>query len=82
MDDTSICFINCHLAAGQHHVRQRNADAAAIVEDQSMLPDSEEAIAYVNGGDGSMVLDHELVFVSAYLCSMYARLFLTHSYHR
>ena len=64
VDDTSICFINCHLAAGQHHVRQRNADAAAIVEDQSMLPDSEEAIAYVNGGDGSMVLDHELVFVS------------------
>ena len=29
-----------------------------------MLPNSEEAIAYVNGGDGSMVLDHELVFVS------------------
>ncbi|KAM5540655.1 hypothetical protein V8D89_005686 [Ganoderma adspersum] len=67
VDDTSICFINCHLAAGQHHVRQRNADAAAIVEDRSLLPDAgpqEEAVAYVNGGDGSMVLDHELVFIN------------------
>ncbi|EJF60073.1 DNase I-like protein [Dichomitus squalens] len=64
VDDTSICFINCHLAAGQHHVRQRNADAAAIVEDQSMLPEPDEGAAYVNGGDGTMVLDHELVFMN------------------
>ena len=72
IDDTSVCFINCHLAAGQHHVRQRNADAACIVEDQSLPPEGGEgAVAYVNGGDGSMVLDHEMVFVRtpiAYLC--------------
>ncbi|OBZ71955.1 Synaptojanin-1 [Grifola frondosa] len=67
IDDTSICFINCHLAAGQHHVRQRNADVAAIVEDKTVFPECgavEDAFAYVNGGDGSMVLDHEIVFMN------------------
>ncbi|RDX44729.1 DNase I-like protein [Lentinus brumalis] len=67
VDDTSVCFINCHLAAGQSHVRQRNADAAAIVEDKSLLPDTapiDDLVSYVNGGDGSMVLDHELVFIN------------------
>ena len=66
IDDTSICFINCHLAAGQSHVRQRNADVAAFLEDKELFPEPvtfEEPIAYVNGGDGSMVLDHEIVFV-------------------
>ena len=70
IDDTSICFINCHLAAGQHHVRARNSDAAAIVEDKSLRPDAspmEGIVAYVNGGDGSMVMDHEIVFVSIVL---------------
>ncbi|OCH87674.1 DNase I-like protein [Obba rivulosa] len=67
IDDTSICFINCHLAAGQHHVRQRNADVAAILEDKTVLPEAEavdDALAYVNGGDGSMVLDHEVIYVN------------------
>ncbi|KAH9931392.1 DNase I-like protein [Amylocystis lapponica] len=67
IDDTSICFINCHLAAGQHHVRQRNADVTAFLEDKSVFPESdaiEEPLAYVNGGDGSMVLDHEVVFMN------------------
>ncbi|PCH41714.1 DNase I-like protein [Wolfiporia cocos MD-104 SS10] len=67
IDDTSICFINCHLAAGQHHVRQRNADVTAMLEEKSVFPESdaiEEPLAYVNGGDGSMVLDHEMVFLN------------------
>ena len=65
IDDSSICFINCHLAAGQHHVRQRNADVAAMLEEKSVFPSSDtvESLAYVGGGDGSMVLDHEIVFV-------------------
>ncbi|KAH9936881.1 DNase I-like protein [Epithele typhae] len=65
IDDTSACFINCHLAAGQRHVRQRNADAAAIVEDDSLPAEGvgEGAAGYINGGDGSMVLDHEIVFL-------------------
>ena len=66
IEDSSICFVNCHLAAGQHHVRQRNADVAAILEESSfpVTRSGEHAAAYVGGGDGSMVLDHELVFVS------------------
>ncbi|KAI0759751.1 DNase I-like protein [Trametes elegans] len=64
VDDTSVCFINCHLAAGQHHVRQRNADAQGIVEDDSLTPQPDEHIAYVNGGDGSIPLDHEIVFMN------------------
>ncbi|KAG6333296.1 hypothetical protein ID866_5792 [Astraeus odoratus] len=67
VDDSSICFINCHLAAGQNHVRQRNADVAAVLEEKSVFPTScteEEVLAYVGGGDGSMVLDHEIVFIN------------------
>lgn len=65
VDDSAICFINCHLAAGQHHVRARNADIAAIVEAKEVFPTTSfmEPVAYVGGGDGSMVLDHEIVFV-------------------
>jgi hypothetical protein len=67
VDDSSVCFINCHLAAGQHHVRQRNADVAGILEENAVFDESEallDSVAYVNGGDGSMILDHEIVFVS------------------
>ncbi|KAG2361222.1 Endonuclease/exonuclease/phosphatase [Suillus spraguei] len=65
--DSSICFINCHLAAGQHHVRQRNADVTAMLEEKSVFPSSDaidESLVYVGGGDGSMVLDHEIVFLN------------------
>jgi hypothetical protein len=67
MDDTSLCFLNCHLAAGHRRVRGRNADAAAIVEHERLFPEVEtpdEALAFVGGGDGTMALDHEIVFVS------------------
>ncbi|KAI5996569.1 hypothetical protein F5J12DRAFT_853067 [Pisolithus orientalis] len=67
VDNSSICFINCHLAAGQGHVRQRNADVAAVLEEKSLFPPSdavEEYIDFVGGGDGSMVLDHEIVFLN------------------
>ncbi|KAH8105418.1 Endonuclease/exonuclease/phosphatase [Cristinia sonorae] len=68
IDDSSLCFINCHLAAGQSHVRQRNADVAAMLEDKSLFPATdimmEDPVAFVNGGDGSMVLDHEIVFLN------------------
>jgi hypothetical protein len=38
-----------------------------MVEEKSVFPvvgALEEAVAYVGGGDGSMVMDHEIVFVS------------------
>ncbi|KZT51822.1 DNase I-like protein [Calocera cornea HHB12733] len=68
IDDTSLCFINCHLAAGQRHVRERNTDVAAVLEDKSLLPESEieddDNLAYGGGGDGTMALDHEICFLN------------------
>jgi hypothetical protein len=55
-------------------VRQRNADVAAFLEDKELFPEPtvyEEPTAYVNGGDGSMVLDHEIVFVRIKSFSIY-----------
>jgi hypothetical protein len=79
IDDSSICMINCHLAAGQHHVRQRNADVAAMVEEKSVFPvvgALDEAVAYIGGGDGSMVMDHEIVFVSLLMFKISGKLSL------
>ncbi|KAH9999523.1 DNase I-like protein [Russula vinacea] len=67
IDDTSLCFLNCHLAAGHRRVRDRNADAAGIIEHERLFPVLEtlnEAVALVGGGDGTMALDHEIVFMS------------------
>lgn len=69
VDDSSICFINCHLAAGQKHTRQRNANLIDILEEKSAFPEPSQAsassslFAYRGGGNGSSVLDHEVCFV-------------------
>lgn len=67
VDDTSLCFINCHLAAGQSAANQRHNDIAAIME-SSLLPverdPSVRIDSYVGGGDGTMVLDHELCLLN------------------
>lgn len=57
-------MINCHLAAGQNAVRRRNADAAGLLEEKAVFASTEHPLAYVGGGDGTMVLDHEIVIVS------------------
>ncbi|KAH9483207.1 putative inositol polyphosphate 5-phosphatase C9G1.10c [Psilocybe cubensis] len=62
--DSSICFINCHLAAGQSAVRRRNADIAGMLEEKAVFPPADHSLAYVGGGDGSMVLDHEFVILN------------------
>jgi len=64
VDDTSFCLINCHLAAGQHAVRRRNADVAAMFEESTVFPAADQPLPYVGGGDGTMVLDHEMVFIN------------------
>ena len=65
--DSSICFINCHLAAGQNAVRQRNADVAGMLEEKAVFsPTIDHGMAYIGGGDGTMVLDHEFVVVSLF----------------
>ncbi|GAA5848163.1 hypothetical protein JCM8547_004428 [Rhodosporidiobolus lusitaniae] len=67
IDDSSICFINCHLAAGQSHRRQRDADLVQILEgEKSNFGDlvSSSPGAYAPGGSGSLVADHELTVLS------------------
>ncbi|PHH87313.1 hypothetical protein CDD83_9040 [Cordyceps sp. RAO-2017] len=63
VDDSSLCFINCHLAAGQTQSSSRHNDVAAILE-ASMFPAERDAAvridSFTGGGDGSMILDHEL----------------------
>ncbi|KAI8945021.1 Endonuclease/exonuclease/phosphatase [Xylaria longipes] len=67
VDDTSLCFINCHLAAGQSHANSRHNDIATIL-DSSILPvepDPNVRIdSYIGGGDGTMILDHELCLLN------------------
>ena len=63
MDDTSICFINVHLAAGQSGKAARNTDLAAIMEDKAILP-AADGLPFIDGGNGTGILDHEIVVLS------------------
>jgi hypothetical protein len=67
VDDSSLCFINCHLAAGQTQTVHRNNDAASIME-QAPLPGNRSPSDcenyFVGGGDGSMILDHEICILN------------------
>lgn len=67
LDDTSLCFVNCHLAAGQSQTGHRNNDIAAILEAEVLA--SENSVMarldkYVGGGDGSMIVDHEVCILN------------------
>lgn len=67
LDNTSLCFINCHLAAGQSQTKDRNTDISAILE-SAILP-SEPDISvrqdsFTGGGDGTMIMDHEICILN------------------
>jgi len=67
MDDSSLCFINCHLAAGQTQTVHRNNDIAAIMEADALPRNrspSDCTALFVGGGDGSMILDHEICILN------------------
>ncbi|KAI0135276.1 DNase I-like protein [Daldinia grandis] len=67
VDDTSLCFINCHLAAGQSSANQRHNDIAAIMETALLPVERDPSVridSYIGGGDGTMVLDHELCLLN------------------
>ncbi|KAG5291503.1 type I inositol-1,4,5-trisphosphate 5-phosphatase [Histoplasma ohiense] len=67
LDDSSLCFINCHLAAGQSQTTHRNNDIAAILESSSLPPESSYSSRidlFVGGGDGTMILDHEICILN------------------
>lgn len=67
VDDTSLCFVNCHLAAGQSQANARNNDVAEILEASLFAPQRDLATrldTFSGGGDGSLVLDHELCILN------------------
>ncbi|MCJ1286071.1 hypothetical protein MMC26_005413 [Xylographa opegraphella] len=67
LNDTSLCFVNCHLAAGQTHTVQRNSDITAILEANFLSAERDPAARmdnFVGGGDGSMIMDHEICIVN------------------
>ncbi|KDB24901.1 hypothetical protein H109_03264 [Trichophyton interdigitale MR816] len=67
LDDSSLCFVNCHLAAGQSQTAHRNNDIAAIMESEALPREpslSARIDRYTGGGDGSMILDHEICILN------------------
>lgn len=67
VDDSSVCLVNCHLAAGQRQTAHRNNDVAAIMEANSLPSryDAQQQLdTFVSGGDGSMILDHEICILN------------------
>jgi len=67
LDDSSLCFVNCHLAAGQTSTAHRNYDIASILEAESLPiernPDVRASL-FVGGGDGTQILDHEICILN------------------
>jgi endonuclease/exonuclease/phosphatase family metal-dependent hydrolase len=62
-----MCFVNCHLAAGQTQTAHRNNDIAAILEAETLPSENSPTTRtnqYASGGDGSMIMDHEICFLS------------------
>jgi hypothetical protein len=64
-DDTSLCFVNCHLASGQTHILQRNADMEGILNSARFSSAViEQPAVFSRETDGSSILDHETCFLS------------------
>lgn len=67
LDDTAICLVNCHLAAGQTQTVHRNQDVQTILGAESLPPGRKAdslSGTFVCGGDGSMVMDHEICILN------------------
>lgn len=67
IDDSSLCFVNCHLAAGQSQANARHNDVAAILETNVFPPERDPDTrmdSYCGGGDGTLIVDHELCIVN------------------
>lgn len=65
-DDSSLCLVNCHLAAGQTQTVHRNNDIMAILESMVLPPihGSTHSETLIGGGDGSMILDNEICILN------------------
>ena len=63
LDNSSLCFVNCHLAAGQSQTLNRNNDITAILESAGLSAEADPDTRidlFTGGGDGSMIMDHEI----------------------
>ena len=63
LDDSSICLVNCHLAAGQTQTNNRNNDITAILDSEALPAETDVDVPshhFRSGGNGSMILDHEI----------------------
>ena len=62
-----MCFVNCHLAAGQSQTKDRNTDISLILE-SAILPAERDVTvrqdSFIGGGDGTMIMDHELCVIN------------------
>ncbi|KAI8988850.1 Endonuclease/exonuclease/phosphatase [Pilobolus umbonatus] len=64
LDDSSFCFVNCQLTAGQNKIEKRNEDLQKILY-ETRFPSCPQINAFITGkNDGSRILDHETVFLS------------------
>ena len=64
LNDTSFCFINCHLPAGQESVSARNTDLGTIIESTKFSPLSPLcAHSLVGSLSGTTPLDHQHLFI-------------------
>lgn len=83
MEDSSLCFINNHLASGQKHPVERTRDIIEILERRSHFPwpTSSTRLAFVGCGDGTQVADHELTFFAGPSSSEGAELLISISYN-
>ncbi len=59
-DDVSLCFVNCHLAAGQNEFGSRNADARTILEKTRFSKC--DHVSFAAREQGISILDHEYIF--------------------
>lgn len=62
-----MCFINCHLAAGQSQTKDRNTDITVILDTPLFPAEKDHSVrldSYVGGGDGTMILDHEICILN------------------
>lgn len=62
--DSSICFINVHLAAGQKQTSARNADIKSILGERAVFPLSSNPDPWINGGGGDAINDNEMIFLN------------------
>jgi uncharacterized protein YjiK len=62
VQDSSLCFVNVHLAAHQREVLARNNNLSTIFREAN-FPALDVPGAFLDASDGSNLSDHENIFV-------------------